>query len=127
MTPYRHLLVAVDGSPHAALALEAGVEMAQRDHATITLVSVSPDVADVARWPAAAIDPQQLQTEADDETQRILRAAVDSLPPDLPVKTIFRNGKAGPEIVRLANCGDYDAVLLGARGVGRVGALICSV
>ena len=39
----------------------------------------------------------------------------------------MRHGKAGPEIVAQAEKHDYDAILLGARGVGRVGTLIGSV
>jgi nucleotide-binding universal stress UspA family protein len=39
----------------------------------------------------------------------------------------LRHGKAGPEIVAEARAHDYDAILVGARGVGRVGALIGSV
>jgi nucleotide-binding universal stress UspA family protein len=39
----------------------------------------------------------------------------------------LRHGKAGPEIVAQSRECDYDAILLGARGVGRVHALVGSV
>jgi nucleotide-binding universal stress UspA family protein len=39
----------------------------------------------------------------------------------------IRHGKAGPEIVAQSKENEYDAILLGARGLGRVGALIGSV
>jgi nucleotide-binding universal stress UspA family protein len=40
---------------------------------------------------------------------------------------LIRHGKAGAEIVAHAGESDYDAILTGARGVGRVRALIGSV
>jgi nucleotide-binding universal stress UspA family protein len=67
------LLVAVDGSANAQLALSAAVTAARRDHAAVTLISVAPDVVAAAR-------------EA-----------------------------------------DYDAILMGARGLGRVAALMGAV
>lgn len=123
---YRRLLVAIDGSANADLALAMAVTAARRDNASLAIVSVAPDVSDVSRW-GTTIDVGRLQDDADAETQATLRRAVDRIPGELPVTTIFRRGKAGPEIVALANGGGYDAVMLGARGVGRVGALLGSV
>lgn len=48
-------------------------------------------------------------------------------PADIPLRKILRHGHAGPEIVAQARKADYDAILVGARGVGRIGALIGSV
>ena len=56
-----------------------------------------------------------------------LRDAVERIPDDIPVTTVIRRGKPGPEIVAQATECDYDALMVGARGVGRVGALIGSV
>ena len=52
---------------------------------------------------------------------------VARIPADIAVHKIYRRGKAGPEIVKAAKEGDYDAIILGARGVGRVGAMMGSV
>jgi nucleotide-binding universal stress UspA family protein len=126
----RRLLVAVDGSSTAELAIRAAVTAGHTDHAAITLLVVVPDmVTETTRWPmAGAPDPAQLQREADEEARRLLAEVVDRLPEDLPVKTLIRHGRPGPEICAQAKaCGDYDAILLGARGVGRVGALTGSV
>jgi nucleotide-binding universal stress UspA family protein len=99
-----------------------------RDRSAITLVSVAPDVvADALRWPGTAIDVGTLQQDADAEAERNLREALERIPAEMPAHTVFRRGKAGPEIVALANSGGFDVVLMGARGVGRVGALIGSV
>lgn len=125
---FHRLLVALDGSENALLALSAAVTAARRDHAAITLMYVVPDMAsEAARWPWAAQVPGDLQGDADRQAERTLREAVARIPEDIPVTTLVRRGKAGPEIVAHARESDYDAILLGARGVGRVGALMGSV
>ena len=123
------LLVAVDGSESAELALSAAVTAARRDHAALTLISVAPDVvAEASRfgWAAAGYPPCD-QDAADGAADRALREAADRVPEDIPVHRVLRRGKPGPEIVAQAAKEPYDALLLCARGVGRVGALIGSV
>lgn len=125
---FRRLLVALDGSPSADLALVAAITAARRENAKVTLLAVVPDVAaTMARWPGAPVASVELQREADDAAQGVLRDAIARIPQDIPVTTITRQGKPGPEIVAVAAEGQYDAILLGARGVGRVGALAGSV
>jgi nucleotide-binding universal stress UspA family protein len=121
------LLVAIDGSPNAELALTAAVTAARRDHATITLITVGPDLAaGPATW-SVPLGCTFDQAEVDTDGRKRLDATVARIPTDIPVHTLYRRGKAGSEIVQAAREGDYDAILLGARGVGRVGALMGSV
>ena len=120
------LLVAVDGSANSDLALSAAVTAARRDHAAITLITVAPDVvAEASRFPwGAAGYPPCDQAAADAAAERALREAADRVPADIPVTRLFRRGKPGPEIVAAAAESDYDAILVGARGVGRVGGAL---
>ena len=94
----RRLLVAVDGSPTAELAIRAAITAGHADHAAITLLVVVPDViAEASRWAVAGMpDPAQMQREADEEARRLLREVVDRLPADLPVKALVRHGRPGP-------------------------------
>jgi nucleotide-binding universal stress UspA family protein len=119
------LLVAVDGSGNADLALKAAVTVARRDHASITLLLVGPDMASTPAtgWVPGACDQQSV----DEEATRDLADIAARIPEDIGVKTLYRRGKAGPEIVKAAKEGDYDAIVLGARGVGTVGSLLGSV
>jgi nucleotide-binding universal stress UspA family protein len=125
----RRLLVATDGSPSSELALEIAVRAAKLDNAALTLLTVEPDVnAEAYRWSAsAAASPAILQEEVHEDSARTLRSAIERIPEDIPVTTIHRFGKAGPEIVAQAEEGGYDAILIGARGVGRVASLLGSV
>jgi nucleotide-binding universal stress UspA family protein len=122
-------LVAIDGSESGDLALSAAVTAARRDRSALTVLTVVPDfAADAMRWPTTgAPDPTTLQAEGDAAAEALLRETLARIPADIPVTTVVRRGKAGREIVAQTECQDYDAVLLGARGVGRVGALIGSV
>lgn len=125
---FNQVLVALDRSESAELALAAAVTIARRDRAVLTLMTVVSNVAtQTASWVAGGPDPQRLQEDVDTEAQRLLRDTVARIPEDVTVRTVLRHGKAGPEIVAQADAGDYDAILLGARGRGRVGTALGSV
>jgi nucleotide-binding universal stress UspA family protein len=125
----RRLLVAIDGSASSELALSTAVRAAKLDNAALTLITVEPDVSTEAfRWSAGGTtSAAALQQEVHEDAERTLREAVERIPEEIPVRKIHRFGKAGPAIVEVASAGGYDAVLIGARGVGRVGALLGSV
>jgi nucleotide-binding universal stress UspA family protein len=125
----RRLLVAIDGSASSELALSTAVRAAKLDNAALTLITVEPDVSTEAfRWSTSgAASAAVLQEEVHEDAERTLRQAVERIPEEIPVRKIHRFGKAGPAIVEEADPAVYDAVLIGARGVGRVGALLGSV
>jgi nucleotide-binding universal stress UspA family protein len=124
---FRRLLVAVDGSRSAELALAAAVTVARRDNAALTLICVAPDVvAEARRW-SWVTQPLPDQDAADRSAEIVLREAVDRIPEDIPVRRVMKRGRAGPAIVEEARSSNYDTILLGARGVGRIGAVLGSV
>jgi nucleotide-binding universal stress UspA family protein len=125
---FRQVLVAVDGSPHSDLALQQAIALAQRDRARLTILTVVPNVGESAAMSyGAGVDPVAMQVDADRAGATALREALEAVPDDLPVTTVQRHGHAGPEIVAQAREGRHDAVVLGARGLGRIGALVGSV
>jgi nucleotide-binding universal stress UspA family protein len=124
---FRHLLVAVDGSEHAALALAEAIALAQRDHATITLLAVAPKVHGPVPGAFVAMDPAALQADVDSEVQATLRAATAQVPPDIPVTQVVRRGHPAQAILAQIREGGHDAVLLGARGLGRMAGLVGSI
>ncbi len=125
---YRRLLVAVDGSRNSDLALSAALSLARRDNATITIVSVEPDVSGATvQWPVVTAPPTDLQSEAHGRCADNLSRAVAAMPEDVPVTSIHRFGKAGPEIIAQSKAESYDVILVGARGVGRVESILGSV
>jgi nucleotide-binding universal stress UspA family protein len=125
---FRRVVVAVDGSRHSDLALEMAIALAERDRARLTILTVVPNVADRAALAyGAPVDPVALQGDADRAAARTLRAAIDAVPAGQPVESVQRRGHAGPAIVAQVKAGDHDAVVLGARGLGRIGSMFGSV
>lgn len=112
------MLVAIDGSPTAQRALEAAGELAEALNARLTLIAVAPEVPAFAY--RAGIDAEALEREALAETERILGDAVDSLPDDLPVTKVLKQGNAGERIVEQLEAGGHDLLAMGSRGRGRV-------
>jgi hypothetical protein len=93
----RRLLVAIDDSPSSQLALSMAVSIAQREHGTIMLVGVSPDLAwQTALDANAGVSPQEVQADADAEVQASLDTALAQVPPEIGAHSILRRGKVGP-------------------------------
>jgi nucleotide-binding universal stress UspA family protein len=125
---FLRVLVAIDGSRHSDLALEMAIALSERDHARLTILTVIPNVNESAALAyGAGVDPIALQLDADRGAERTMRTALDAVPDDQPVESIQRRGHAGPEIVAQVKAGNHDAVILGARGLGRIGAMFGSV
>jgi nucleotide-binding universal stress UspA family protein len=125
---FHRVLVAVDGSRHADLALAMAIALCERDHSRLTILTVIPNVGESAGLAyGAGIDPVALQADADRGAERTMRAALDAVPDDQPVDSVQRRGHAGPEIVAQVKEGHHDAVILGARGLGRIGTMFGSV
>jgi nucleotide-binding universal stress UspA family protein len=68
-----------------------------------------------------------MQADADRGADRTMRTAIDDVPDEQPVDCVTRRGNAAHEIVAQVKAGDHDAVILGARGLGRIGSLVGSV
>jgi nucleotide-binding universal stress UspA family protein len=125
---FRSILVAIDGSRHADLALAMAIALSERDRARLTILTVIPNVSQTAAVSyGAGIDPVALQADADRGAERTMRAALEVIPDDQPVESVRRRGHAGPEIVAQVKAGQHDAVVLGARGLGRIGTMFGSV
>jgi nucleotide-binding universal stress UspA family protein len=115
---FRNILVAYDGSPTARRALEVAIDLAQRLRSRLTIISVAPEIPPYAY--RAAIDVEALRKEVEDETDHLLREAVDSVPDDVPVTSVLKHGRAGEEIVAQIKREDHDLFVSGSRGRGRV-------
>ncbi|HWH95770.1 MAG TPA: universal stress protein, partial [Baekduia sp.] len=111
---FRRILVAVDGSRHADLALSLAIALAERDHSRLTILTVIPNITESAAMAyGSGVNPVALQADADRRAEKTMRAAIDAVPADQPVASVQRRGHAGPEIVAQVKVGDHDAVVLG--------------
>jgi nucleotide-binding universal stress UspA family protein len=122
---FRRLLVAFDGSSHAKRALAEGVDLAQTNRGTLTVIAVVPEPS---VWSMSGYDVpinvDSVQQELEREYQLALDDAVSSVPADLPVTKILKRGAAGHQIVEEANAGHHDLVVMGSRGRGELRSLL---
>ena len=119
---FRNILVALDGSETARRALAEAADLAVALHSRLTIIAVAPEVPGYAY--RSEIDPTVLEREVEEETKKLLRDAVDMLPPDLPVTTLLKHGHAGEEIVKQVEAGGHDLLALGSRGLGRLASRV---
>ena len=115
---FQNILVAIDGSQTARQALQAATGLADALNSRLTIIAVAPQVPSFAY--RSGIDVRALEREATEETNKILREAVEALPQDLPVTTVLKQGSAGERIVEQVESGEHDLLVMGSRGRGRV-------
>jgi nucleotide-binding universal stress UspA family protein len=124
---FLNILVAVDGSEHAAQALRTAAQLASEEHARLTVMTAVPPTAALAQITAAGAalaDVAELMGDAG----RQIRRQVDDLPDDISVTTLVVSGHAAHEILERLREGRHDLLVMGTRGLGRVGsALLGSV
>jgi len=96
---YRHVLIAFDGSPASALALEHAVAMAHAFRAKLTIVAVVPRSV----WRSR---------DAYDQLQVQLHAAADGVPDDLEVTTRLLEGDPADELLQAARDGEHDLIVI---------------
>jgi nucleotide-binding universal stress UspA family protein len=124
---FRDILVAIDGSAHAARALAEAIDLAAAAHARLTILTSVPDPSTwlLAGAPyTGGIDFEALERESEQEYSDLLEAAVAAVPDGVPVTKTLAHGRPGEQILeRLASAG-HDLVVMGSRGRGEVRALL---
>jgi len=113
MSVFRRILVAHDGSPDSDAALELAVELARDQNATLTLLTVVPELS------AAAVSVAAGAYDIDRVYGEINRRACDAVADDVTVRTVVRHGAPANVIAELA--ADHDLVVMGTHGRGRLG------
>jgi nucleotide-binding universal stress UspA family protein len=117
MSCYRTILVAIDGSPDAAAALRHAATLARDQNARLIALTVVPPPPPQLPSPGiVAASP----AEAEDAYVRILRRAVDGLPPDVGVQTRIAHGRPAKAILEIAHETGCDLIVMGAHGHGRL-------
>ncbi|MEA2142196.1 MAG: hypothetical protein QOI64_626 [Solirubrobacteraceae bacterium] len=127
-TMFRSLLVAIDGSDHAARALDEAVDLARCANASLTVMTSVPDLSPwvlggVSGY-SGAIDVGALERDAEHEHVAMLDAAIDMLPADVRVTRVVGHGRPADAIIEQVRRAGHDLVVMGSRGHGEVRSLL---
>ena len=125
---FHNILVAIDGSPDAERALGHAIDLADCEHAKLTLFSAVPSPPAFAYATPGASALTDLDEKAREETEAIVRAARDRVPQGVSVTTVVKTEPAKPALLKQIADGGHDLVVMGSRGRGAVrSALLGSV
>jgi nucleotide-binding universal stress UspA family protein len=121
---FRNILVAVDGSPDAEQALTEAIDLAESQHARLTVFSA------VVAPPAAAYlgggggVAATIARDAETEAETILRTAVERVPDGVSVSRVLSTDPVRPALIHQIKDGAHDLVIMGSRGRGAVRSVL---
>jgi nucleotide-binding universal stress UspA family protein len=125
---FHNILVPIDGSEHADQALADAIDLADREHARLTLFTAVVQPPAAAFFGASGDAVADLFQQAQGRAEAILRRARDRVPDHLSVTTVLSTDPVEPSLIRQIKTGDHDLVVMGSRGRGAVrSALLGSV
>ena len=112
----KRILVAYDGGAPAVRALDLAIELAKQFNLPLGVVGVVPNVSGrsaATRWEEERLRDDQLREAHQYIANRGLKAEI-----------IEPSGDPAREIEYVAEAGDFDTIVMGSRGLGRVGRLL---
>ncbi len=120
----KRILAPIDGSEHAENALFYALDLAEKVGASVTILTVVPEVVADPDW------MRDYTLKMKEEGERILSDALEKAKAlqGVSVTTELREGYVAEVILEAANSRDHDIIVMGHRGLGVVrGFLLGSV
>jgi nucleotide-binding universal stress UspA family protein len=125
---FKNILVALDGSPDADQALTQAIDLAESEHALLTLFSAVVSPPSAAYIGAGGEVVATLAHDAEIEGETVLRTAVQRVPAGISVSTWLSREPVRPALIHQIEDGAHDLVVMGSRGRGALrSALLGSV
>ncbi|HEX4189193.1 MAG TPA: universal stress protein [Solirubrobacteraceae bacterium] len=121
---FQNILVAIDGSPDADQALTQAIDLAESEHARITIFSAVVAPPAVAFIGAGGGVAATIARDAEVETEAILRDAVERVPEWVSVSSVLSSDPVRPALIRQITDGNHDLVVMGSRGRGAVRSVL---
>jgi nucleotide-binding universal stress UspA family protein len=134
---FKKILVPLDGSEHSQRALEIAAQVAKRFKARITLIHVysvtvppviMPEPTTLTPSGVPVVTPAELSEMVEAARgvgRKILAEAEGRLKSEgLQVDTSLKEGNTVQEITRAAKEGNFDLIVMGARGIGKLRELL---
>ena len=120
---FHNILVAVDGSSHADQALTHAIDLAESEHARLTLMTAVAELPATTYLTAGGVTGALID-DVRGEAEAILRRARDRVPDDLPVTTVLTEQPIRLALTRQIKHGRHDLVVMGSRSRGAVRATL---
>jgi nucleotide-binding universal stress UspA family protein len=121
---FHSILVAIDGSADSEQALAQAIDLAESQHARLTLFGAVVTPAPVAYAGVSGDVTASLIHEAEADAEANLRAAVEQVPDNVSVSTVLSNEPVRPALVKQITTGNHDLVVMGSRGRGAVRSVL---
>lgn len=121
---FHNILVAIDGSPDAEEALTQAIDLAESQHARLTIFSSITTPPAVAYTSVSGEVAANLARDAEADTEKILRTAVERVPDGISVSTVASKGHVMPALLEQIKTGRHDLLIMGSRGRGAVRSVL---
>jgi nucleotide-binding universal stress UspA family protein len=125
---FHQILVAVDGSPEAEQALMEAIDLAESEHARLTLIAGVEKLPSIAYVGLTGAPLASFDADARAWAKGVLQRACDRVPDHLAVTTIVTDRPIRVALIEQIKRGRHDLIAMGSRGRGAVrSALLGSV
>jgi nucleotide-binding universal stress UspA family protein len=125
---FLNILVAIDGSEHGAAALRTAAQLAREEHARLTVLTAVPPAPAFSQLTAPGVAALGDAAHLLGEAGARMTKQIEAVPDDVSVTSIVMAGPPAQVILERLRDGRYDLLVMGTRGLGRVGsALLGSV
>ena len=114
------ILVPVDGSDHAQKALNYALNMAEKHDAKVEILTVVDEVKMAPDW--AREYSEKLREQGEEVLARSFSKSVKQKP-NIRISKCLAEGYASEEILKCAEKGHHDLIVMGSRGMGLVRSL----
>ena len=115
------ILVPIDGSDHAEKALQYALYMGEKHDAKVEIITVVDELTTAPDW--AREYSEKLREHGEEILAKTYENAV-KLKPNLKISKSLAEGYASEEILKCAEKGDHDLIIMGSRGMGLVKSLV---
>jgi len=122
MVEYKTIVVPADGSENSKRALIHALAVASRNDAELIIVHVANIVSAISNFDQTPISggyvSEQIAEDMEATGKEILKEAMENIPENVKVRSVFQVGSPGPAVLAVAKQNCADLIVMGSRGLG---------